>query len=120
MASAELQDDRCDCGVKMEMLVGIDVIKGESGLGECRELRLYFRLELTTGVRAKEHRCACERHVGPKAAGAIDKRRDPVRREGRPPFNKDQMQSDSQAWIGPRATNGVLGRGRSDHQACRR
>jgi hypothetical protein len=88
---ADLQDRAGDRRVEVKMLVRIDMVERQSGLGESGELGLDLGMELRSrggrgchGERSAQHRIV-EASVGP------DQSRDLLRRQRRSPVDQDQV-----------------------------
>ena len=109
-----------DGRMKVEMLVGVDVVERKPGGLISPELRLDFGRELFAMPGTEEEADAGLRHVVVKPAAGIHQIGNPLRRQNRAAIHQDEMQADTKSWqlLGP--GDGIAGGRRPDHQAGRR
>ena len=104
-------------GVQMEMLVGVDMVQGQSGGGESGELGLDFPRQLRPHLGQKKHCCAGPRHIATKMAAAVHQIGHRCGRQYRLALHQHQMQADPQGRHRAGAPDRVARRRARNHQA---
>lgn len=103
--------------MQMHVLVCVDVIKGETGPPERRELGTDLLLQLPARGGVEEKTATRRGEIGRKRPVRLHERGDVPWRQHRCAANEDHVQPDPQPRISPRAGYRIVGRRRSDHQA---
>ena len=105
--------------MKMEVLMGVDVIEPEPGSAKRLELSLDLLVQLIAyGSRASEIDGQSDSIV-PQSSVGTDEIRNATPAKDRIALQQRQVQTDAQTWQAPRPRNGIRRRGGADHQTRR-
>jgi len=102
--------------MKVEVLVRVDVIQRQPGVGERLELGADLRLELAAHGRQREEANTVPHHVVAEPALGVDQRRDASLWQHRPAVGEHEVQTDREIRQLPCAPDGVGDRWRPHHQ----
>ena len=78
----------------MEMLVGVDVVEGETGCAKRLELRPDLPRQLTSDLRQKEKTGSSARHIRVERGARADETRDFCRWQKGKAVDKNEMEAD--------------------------
>jgi hypothetical protein len=81
--------------VQLKMLVGIDMVEGETGALKQVELRHDFREELTACISARYEFESQSDHVAPEIAIGARQPCDLLEAKSGPPFEENQVETDA-------------------------